>query len=238
MARGVKLSQEEAAARIAERGYVLLGQYRRKDEKVLVRCEKHSFEKEVEPGHLFRGAIMACCCREASSERGKLKIGEKNNFFGRSHSIETREKISRHHLKSDHAFRGKPRPAYLTNALLRSITGVPRTKPVRDGLRAHMLKRHKDFDYCVSKTLVGRTAGKAGWFYVVRVGEYLKFGSATTTMAYRLTRHRQKYGADVELLLQCAVSNCGSYEAAMMQAHKGHWSHGEFFKDFLSDGMA
>ena len=234
MPRGYKLTHEDAARRIAEHGYLLVGEYRRKDEKVLVRCEKHGFEKEVEPGHLFRGALMACCSREASAARGRTMIGEKNPFFGRSHSFRTREKISVAKLEGENHLRGKPRPQYLTDALVRSITGVPRKQPVRDRLRAHMLKRHKDFDYCVSKTLVGRTNGKPGWFYVIRVGDSIKFGSATTTMGYRLARHRQKHGSGVELLMQCAVSDCGAYEAAMMQAHREHWLHGEFFKDFLS----
>jgi hypothetical protein len=158
--------------------------------------------------------------------------GEGNNFFGKTHSLETREKISRHHLASPNHMRGKPRPQYVTDAIMRSIKGVPRTKSVRERLSAHMRKRHESFDYCVAKTLSGKTAGKSGWFYVVRIGEHLKFGSATTTMAYRVTRHKQKHGDDVELLMQCLVPDCGAYEAGMMQACRRHWSHGEFFHDF------
>ena len=38
-----------------------------------------------------------------------------------------------------------------------------------------------------------------------------------------------------ELLTRVLVDDAGAYEAAMMQKHREHWAHGEFFKDFRSE---
>lgn len=178
--------------------------------------------------------MLSCCAREANSERMKGATGEKNTFFGRKHSIESRERMSVAKLAGENHLRGKPRPEYLTAALKAAITGVPRSGPTKAKLSAHMSGRHRLFEFCRRKAECGRTAGKPGIFYVVRIGDQLKFGSATTTMAYRLTRLRQKHGHDVELKLHCIVGDAGAYEAAMMGRHREHWVCGEFFKDFLS----
>lgn len=96
-----------------------------------------------------------------------------------------------------------------------------------------MRRRHGLFDFIVRKASEGKTAGKPGIFYIVKIDGLLKFGSATTTMSYRLTRMRQKLGPDVELLLHCLVDDAGAYEAAMMNAHRHLWVHGEHFRDEL-----
>lgn len=78
----------------------------------------------------------------------------------------------------------------------------------------------------------GKTSGKQGIFYVVRIGELLKFGSATTTMSYRMRRLREKFGS-VELVTYCLVDDAGRYEADAMERCREHWSHGEYFHDWL-----
>lgn len=236
VARGCKLTQEEAEKRFVDSGYVLVGRYVRKDIKVIARCNVHSAEFSVLPGHVFKGCKLSCCANESRKKKAREQGIERNPFKGRKHSLESREAISRTKRNSPHSLRGKARPKYLTDALLASITGAKRSKEVCQKMSAHMLHRHLDFDYCVSKASKGKTAGKQGFFYVVRVGKFIKFGSATTTMNYRLTRIRQKHGDDIELLLACIVPDCGEYEVSMMNANRRHWSHGEFFNDFLVGG--
>ena len=91
-----------------------------------------------------------------------------------------------------------------------------------------MKRRSALFSYCVRKAETGKTASKEGIFYMVKIGDRVKFGSATTTMRYRLTRMRQKH-PDAKLLMYCLVDDAGAYEGAMMQRYKQHWSHGEYF---------
>lgn len=157
--------------------------------------------------------------------------GSGNHFHGRRHTIESREKMSATKRALPYAFRGMKRPEYLTRSLMARIQGVPRDDNTKAKMSAHMLDRHRSFDYCVRKAECGRTAGKPGIFYVVRIGGELKFGSATTTMNYRLTRLRQKHG-DVQLVTHCVVSDAGAHEASMMMEHRADWLHGEFFRDF------
>ena len=151
-------------------------------------------------------------------------VGEGNPFFGKSHSIETREKLSRMRI-------GKPGPTRGVRHSPERIaaqTGKPRSEATKKKLSEHMKRRSALFSYCVRKAQDGKTAGKQGIFYMVRIGDHVKFGSATTTMNYRFTRMREKH-PDAELLMYCLVDDAGAYEAAMMTAYKQHWSHGEYF---------
>lgn len=240
MARGRKLSHEEAAERIsAPHGYLLLSDYDRKDKKVIVKCIKHNHAQDALPANLWKGMMISCCAREANSARMKEAMrGSRNHFFGRSHTIATREKISNAKLARPNHMRGNPRPEYLTAALLLAITGVPRSSATKAKLSAHMSNRYRIFEYCVRKAACGKTAGKQGIFYIVKIGVELKFGSATTTMQYRLTRLRQTHGPGVELQMYCLVDNAGGYEASMMHAYKEHWIHGEYFKNFMDSSNA
>lgn len=224
MSKSIRLSQTVAAERIAGAGYVLVGEYRGWDVRTMVRCELHSFQKEVFPGNIFRGSKMSCCGLDENRARGRLLVGEANPFFGKKHSIQTREKLSA-------SREGKPSPTRgvkQTPERIARQVGKPRSEETKRKLSEHMKRRSSLFVYCVRKAQQGRTAGKEGVFYMVRIGEHVKFGSATTTMRYRLTRMRQKHPS-AELLMHCLVDDAGSYEAAMMNAHREHWSHGEYF---------
>lgn len=155
--------------------------------------------------------------------------GSGNPFFGRKHSIKTREEASARMLSAPHPLRGKPQPEYLGSAVRAAITGVPRSAETREKISAKATERHKNFDYLIRKVLGGKTSGQPGIFYIVRIGDRLKFGSATTTMSYRLTRLRQKHGPDIEVMAHALVDDAGGYEAAMMERHRERWLHGEFF---------
>ena len=229
-----RLPQSEAAARIsAHFGYELLSAYKCRHDPALVRCPKHGHQQMSRPANLFKGGMMSCCASEAASSRMKGKfVGENNHFYGKTHSIESRQKISKALQAAPHSFRGKARPQYLTDALKKAISGVARPDSVKLKLQEHMLARHRSFDFCVRKAACGKTAGKKGIFYIVRIENKIKFGSATTTIAYRLTRIRQKHGDDVELLMCCFVDDAGAYEAEMMRKYRSFWMAGEYFNDF------
>lgn len=232
MSKSIRLSQEEAARRVAAVGYTLDSAYLGRHFAVMVSCERHAARQTALAKNIFNGMRIACCAQEvrdaiAGDLREKMR-GSANPFFGRKHSIESREKISAAVMAAPHALRGKPRPAYLTEALQRAVTGKPRGASTKAKLSAHMHRRHSLFEFCARKASEGRTAGKPGIFYIVRIGELAKFGSATTTMQYRLTRLRQKHGR-VDLLMHCVVADAGAYEAAMMNAHRDRWVRGEYF---------
>ncbi|MDU7524687.1 MAG: NUMOD3 domain-containing DNA-binding protein [Roseomonas mucosa] len=164
----------------------------------------------------------------------KAMIGEGNYFFGKTHTVQSREKMSASLVAANHSFRGKNRPDWLTQALLLKITGSPRNDSTKAKLKRAAFGRHRIFGYCRDKAASGKTSGKQGIFYIARINGDLKFGSATTTMRYRLTRLRQKHGPCVDLLVHCVVPDAGAYEAQMMEAFRHHWIHGERFQDFLS----
>jgi len=224
MSKSIRLSQSAAAERIAAAGYSLIGEYRGWGVRTLVRCERHAFQKEVLPGNIFQGGRMACCGLEDNRARGRLLVGDANPFFGRKHSIQTRERLSA-------SREGKPSPTrgvrHSTERIARQV-GKPRSEETKQKLREHMKRRSALFTYCVRKAQEGKTAGKEGIFYMVRVGDFVKFGSATTAMRYRLTRIRQKHPG-AELLMYCLVGDAGAYESSMMLAKQKHWSHGEYF---------
>lgn len=210
-------------------GYELESEYLGRHFNITVRCARHDFAQEAPARHVFAGMRIACCAKEAMAANLSEKMrGVGNPFFGRKHSIESREKMSAAVMAAPHALRGRPRPAHLTEALQRAVTGKPRTAATKGKLSAHMQRRHSLFEFCARKAAEGRTAGKPGIFYMVRIGGLVKFGSATTTMHYRLTRLRQQHG-DVEPLLHCIVADAGAYEAAMMRAHRDRWVRGEYF---------
>ena len=56
-------------------------------------------------------------------------------------------------------------------------------------------------------------------------------------MNYRLSRLRAKHG-NVELVTYCLVDDAGGYEAAAMERCRQHWSHGEYFHDWLRATLA
>lgn len=222
--RNKKLSDSEVIDRLADAGYDLVGKYAGVNVPTLIRCERHGFQKETLLSNIFAGGQMACCGLEANRARGRLLVCDANPFFGRRHSIQTREKLSA-------SREGKPSPTrgikQTPERVARQI-GKPRSDETRKKLSDHMKRRSALFSYCVRKAHEGKTAGKQGIFYMVKIGDHVKFGSATTTMRYRLTRMRQKH-PDAALLMYCMVDDAGSYEASMMMAHKQHWSHGEYF---------
>lgn len=226
----VKYTQEQAAHLIAKHhNYVLVGTYKRRDNNVLVRCELHNFEKEVRPGHLFAGALMACCCRDNIAARGRNCIGEANPFYGKRHTPETIEAMRNAKI----GVPGPPLSASHKKALLDAITGKPRSDEVRGKVRAGMIKRHLDFEYCIAKARNGKTAGKKGWFYIARTASGLKFGSTTVGVAYREQRLKQQFGPETSVLITCQVADCGAYESAMMETYRAHWQRSEQFRDFL-----
>ena len=226
------LTPDELLERFSSRGYTLLSEYKNVNTRVLLRCEKHGVEKLTFPGNIFAGGSMACCGKESMREKHRINnTGEKNPFFGKSHSIQTRDLLSRQRIGKP---TNKPMPPNVKKALVEANTGKPRSEETKRKLREHMARRSGLFSYCVRKAKDGKTAGKQGIFYVVRVGDLLKFGSATTTMAYRLARLRQKHGDDVELKMYALVDDAGAYEAAMMERFESYWVKGEYFRDFTA----
>jgi hypothetical protein len=231
MPKSTKYSHEQAAKLIAKHhGYILLGQYQRSDKNVLVRCETHGFEKEVRPKHLFAGALMACCCQANSAARGRLLTGKENPFYGKRHTPETIEALRLAKTGAP----GHPMSESHKEALRVALTGKPRPESVRIKVRDGVILRHNDFDYCLAKARNGKTAGKPGWFYVARIEGGLKFGSTAAGVGYRERCLKQQFGPEATVVLACRVSDCGAYEAAMMEAHRQHWIRSEEFHDFLS----
>jgi hypothetical protein len=235
MGKDVRHSQEAMAQEIAERGYVLVGEYRGLKYPVKVRCEVHEFECDVYISNLRRGKMRCCGMVDRRATLSKKMTGSGNNFFGRKHSLHTRSVISAKskEIALTTAPRGVADPSYDRARDIAARRGVPREREVCEKLSAYMRRRHSTFEYCCRKAASGKTAGKQGIFYIVRVGSELKLGSATTTMNYRLTRLRAQF-PDVALVLFAIVPDAGAYEAAMMHRYRDAWLRGEYFSDFLS----
>lgn len=231
VARNTKLTDEEVRKRFADAGYEVQGPYQRKDVKIKSYCKLHDYTDEVVPNNIFRGGRMKCCGKE--SMRTKLSAinqGSGNSFFGRKHSIESKDKMSRFRLA--HPEMTKPFTEEARDKLRKAMSGKKRPGTVKEKLRKHMLERHRSFPFIVRKARSGKTAGKTGIFYAVKIGDLIKLGSATTTMGYRMSKLRQKFGPDIELVGYAFVDNAGEYEAKMMENHAEHWSHGEYFHDW------
>lgn len=234
MANGIKYTQDQVSKIFAERGYILLGVYRRRDVSVLVRCPVHNAEFMTLLCNFNRGSKLRCCGME--DRRATLKVsmlGSGNGFYGKKHSLLSRVQMSITTTANIGPPRGVAHPDYDHKKDADARRGIPRTKEVSGKLSAYMKKRHKSFIYCHRKAASGKTKGKAGIFYIVRIAGMLKLGSATTTMAYRLTRMKAKY-PDASLVMYCLVPDAGDYEATMMMRCRQHWLHGEFFADFLA----
>lgn len=234
--RNTILSQLEAEERASRHhGYRLVSLYEgmKNGRKADFYCPVHWETHHANIKNVFSGYRLQCCHKDHMRALLSAKMsGAGNHFYGRSHTILSREKISTTKKNSPNQFRGVPRPQHVTDAIRRAITGVKRSEATRQKLREHMDRRHQNFDYCARKAACGKTAGKQGIFYIVKIGDELKFGSATTTMQYRLARLRQKHGAGVEVRMYCLVDDAGAYEAAMMGAFREHWIRGEYFRDF------
>lgn len=177
---------------------------------------------------------MQCCGKESmASKLSERMSGVGNHFYGKKHGIEAREKISRARLANP-----PPHLPPVTRAsIANQLRGKPRSEATKTKLRERMRERYSIFGYSVRMAATGKTAGKQGIFYVVRIGELLKFGSATTTMSYRLSRLRARHG-EVELVTYCLVDDAGRYEANAMERCQEHWSHGEYFHDWLKGGRS
>lgn len=203
---GQKLSHEEARQRFAAGGYELLSEYERSTQKVLARCTVHDYQAMVFPGNIFKGQQMKCCgCRAISNARTGMKFSE-----------ETKQKLSLYRGERHHGF-GKA---------LSEIT--------KEKVSGSVKRKHEtDHEYAVTRAAQGKTSGKPGWFYIVKVGgNLLKFGSVSkTSVKQRIKQIGRKYG-DAVLLLKVQVADAGSYEAAMIDRYKQYWAHSEFFHDF------
>jgi hypothetical protein len=226
-----KLDQATAELRVANLGYELISEYLGREYKSTIRCNTHGCDQLANMHNIFSGMRLRCCHVESMRARLSVSmVGAGNHFYGKTHTLAVREAASARMLASDHPFRGKPRPEYLTAALKNAITGKPRSDATRALLSEKAKARHGVFEYMLRKVSGGKTSGKPGVFYILQVGDRLKFGSATTTWAYRFTRLKQKYGNDIKVLARASVDNAGAYEAAMMVAHRSLWDRGEFFR--------
>lgn len=204
MAAGKKLTQSEVAERFIDRGFMLAGEYVSQYSKVAAYCSAHNETHDVAPANVFRGQGLKCCHREAIRE---IRTGSKA-------SAETREKLSA-------AFSGSKNPGF----------GLPLSAETRSrvsaGLRA---AARASVDYSINKAATGKTAGKPGCFYMARTGDGLiKFGSIVRLSPSQRMQFLKIKTGGAELLLLSKVSDAGAYEAAMMNAHREHWSHGEYF---------
>lgn len=233
--RNTTLTTKEVCDRLLGTGYALVGKYLGLQKDSLLRCEKHGVEHRVRLANIFQGGKMQCCGKESMAAKLSIRLtGSGNHFFGKTHSLETREKLSR--LRKENPSSYVPTPAARA-AISERQRGKPRSAATKEKLRTCMRERYSLFGYSVRMAASGKTAGKPGIFYVVRIGDLLKLGSATTTMNYRLSKLRSKHGC-VELVTYCLVDDAGAYEAAAMERCRQHWSHGEYFHDWLRATLA
>ncbi len=227
--RNTPLTADEANAKVRAQGYELAGPYAGRRNSGAYRCDLHNETHQATGRFVLGGGRLPCCASARRRELGQQLVGERNPFFGRHHTLQTRMDSSRRMLATEHPLRGKARPDYLTGPLLVAIAGKRRSDATRAKLSAHQRRVQASVDHIAAKAARGRTAGVPGLVYLVRVGSLVKIGSTTKTMPYRLTRLRQQHGDDVELLLAAVVADCGQYEADLMLRHRSTWVRGEFF---------
>lgn len=204
MTAGIRLTHDEVLQRFLAAGLVLLSAYKNQAAKVDARCLHHGAVHSVLPSNIFKGQRLKCCGN----------AGRSIKHTGKLVSDETRKKLSDLNTGSLHPRFG----VHLSDDA---------RKKIGDGLRS---AARASVDYAIKKAATGKTAGKAGFFYMARAGNGLiKFGSVVRlSPARRMQCLREKTG-DAELLLLAQVDDAGAYEAAMLSAHRAHWAHGEHF---------
>jgi len=204
MTAGIRLTHDEVMRRFADAGLALLTPYSNQYGKVEARCLKHNEVHPVLPTNIFKGQRLSCCGNEGRSVKHTGKVV----------SAETRSKLSAMNT-------GELSPRFG-----RSLSADER-KRVSDGLKR---AARSSVDYAIKKAATGKTAGKPGHFYIAKTGDgFIKFGSIVRlSPSQRMQFLRAKTGA-AELLLLAKVDDAGAYEAAMLNAHRAHWSHGEHF---------
>ena len=107
MSAGKKITQEEAEKRFLSLGFELRSFYVNNRTKVTLFCKEHRELHEAAPSNVFKGQGLKCCHRDkaAKNRRGarasdetRLKLsayrGEAASGYGRTPSLETRERIS------------------------------------------------------------------------------------------------------------------------------------------------
>lgn len=208
MAAGIRLTHEEATLRFEAAGLQLLSQYERQSRKVVARCALHDFACEVYPSNIFKGQGLQCCKRETLS---KLHTGKKL-------SASTKQKLSELNSGERHRDYGRPMSA-------------DRRRRVSEGMRR---AAGHSVDYAILKASTGKTAGHPGFFYIARLGDgLLKLGSLVRySPSARMQNLRHATGS-AELLFLAQVPDAGAYEAMMLDRCREHWSHGEYFHDWL-----
>lgn len=236
MNRNKLLSQEEAEARSAmPHGYRLIDRFGGTTKDHRFHCLKHDYTQSATPKNIFKGMRLRCCHKEhMAAVLSKSMKGSGNPFFGRSHSAETRRKLSEDRMGEKHPMYGKKKPAAAIEKHRLAILGRPRDAETKRKLSEHNLTLKNDIDHCIKKAATSKTRGKRGYFYVADVGDgLLKFGSTTSSISYRAQKLRA-YFPDAKIIFHAHVDDAAGYEAAMMERHKKHWAQGELFHDFRS----
>ena len=207
MSAGKKLSQEEAAARFSAAGLELRDIYVNQASKVFARCVTHGETHHVLPSNVFKGQRLKCCGNESRSIK----------HSGKEVAPQTRKKLSNRFSGALNPHYGKPRP---DDVRLKVSQGLKRSASA-------------SVDYAINKARTGKTAGKAGIFYIADLGDgTLKFGSIVKmTVSRRIGCIREEYPS-AQMALVVHVDDAGDYEASMMSAHRSQWIRGEYFRDF------
>lgn len=235
MGKSVRLSQDEAARRVAAAGYVLVGTYLHRHKPVAVRCARHGDEYGVRLANLSAGGRLRCCAQE--SRRKALSVamsGSGNHFYGRHHSDETRAVLRAKNSGINNPRTGKPRPSHEIEATRRALLGRSRSEETRKKLSDHITELTRSVDYFISRAATGKTSGRAGMFYIIRDGlGLLKFGSLVRMTIKQRMRYIRTYTGSAELVICARVPDAGAYEAEMMDRYRAHWARGECFHDFL-----
>lgn len=210
MAAGIRLTHQEAVERFSVRGYELRSEYQAQSKKVSAHCIAHGETHEVLPSNVFKGQGLWCCANAGRSEK----------HTGKKLSDATKRKLSELNSGSRNPHHGAPRPASV------------RAK-VSSGLRAAAAR---SVDYAALKARTGKTSGKQGYFYVVRLGSgLLKFGSIVKLKIGRRLELLQKDHGSAAIVLLAKVDDAGRFEADAMERCREHWSHGEYFHDWLKE---
>jgi len=161
MVAGVKVTQQEAAARFAKIGAELKGTYVNANTKVLVRCLVHDADIMASPASAFRGAQLLCCKNDRfkldaetvwarAAAKGYRILDEYINVGQRLHMECSKHEEVHQVLARSVLCDGKSLPCCGLESMRKKMTG----RPVSDEFRARMSSRQIGVNaYWYGKTL-------------------------------------------------------------------------------------
>ena len=240
---GRPLTHDEASQKASLAGCEIVGEWMGMSHRVSLRCLRHGETHEyATPQNILYGkSLMTCCWRERNAavrlgvpSRKKMKQSKVAEIFDEAgfdligeydgYDVPVLARCRRH----DKTRTVMPKTIFHGGGMMCCWS-----EKISSANKANMISKHtSDFEYCANKARKGLGKRSRGMFYIAKIGDLLKFGGTTIKLGYRIKLLEYQHG-NAKLVMSALADDVHEYEASMMERHREHWVHGEFFRNFL-----